>query len=124
MNTSPRIHQIGTKMNISRVVIEKKKILGWGFTPTPNQEGIVHYVYVLKSVKDKELYTGSTRNLRRRFVDHNNGKVFSTKHRRPLELVYYEAYKSEHDARKREKNLKLRSRALTQLQSRITQCIT
>ena len=77
------------------------------------------YVYVLKSKKDFQLYTGSTNDLKKRFKEHNDGKVFSTKSRRPFEIIYYEAYKSEHDARKREKNLKLRSRAFAQLKKRI-----
>ena len=77
------------------------------------------YVYVLKSKKDRNLYIGSTNNLRKRLRLHNEGKVFSTMSRRPFELVYYEAYKSEHDARKRESNLKLRSRAFAQLKKRI-----
>lgn len=69
------------------------------------------YVYAIKSKVDKDLYVGSTNDLRRRFKEHNDGKVFSTKRRGPFELAYYEAYKSEKDARKREHNLKLRSRA-------------
>jgi putative endonuclease len=77
------------------------------------------YVYILKSKKDYQLYTGSTNDLRRRFKEHNDGKVFSTKFRRPFEIIYYEAYKSEKDARKRESNLKLRSRAFSQLKKRI-----
>lgn len=77
------------------------------------------YSYVLKSKKDNNNYIGSTNDLRRRFREHNDGKVNSTKHRRPLELIYYEAYKSEKDARKREHNLKLRSRAFAQLKKRI-----
>ncbi len=77
------------------------------------------YVYVLKSKKDNNNYIGSTSDLRKRFEEHNKGKVESTRHRRPLELIYYEAYKSEKDARHREHNLKLRSRAFTQLRKRI-----
>jgi len=77
------------------------------------------YTYVLRSIKDNKLYTGSTDNLERRFREHNASKVFSTKSRIPFELIYYEAYKSESDARKRESNLKLRSRALEQLKRRI-----
>ncbi|MDO8600749.1 MAG: GIY-YIG nuclease family protein [bacterium] len=80
---------------------------------------IMFYVYVLKSKKDMQLYVGSTNDLRKRFKEHNDGKIFSTKTRRPFELVYYEAYKSEKDARVRESNLKLRSRAFTQLKKRI-----
>jgi putative endonuclease len=83
----------------------------------------LYYLYILKSKKDLQLYIGSTNNLRRRFQEHNEGKSFATKHRRPFELVYYEAYKSETDARKRESNLKLRSRAFTQLKKRIKNSI-
>jgi hypothetical protein len=39
-------------------------------------------------------------------------------------LIYCEGYKSEEDARKRERNLKLRSRALTQLKRRIVNSLT
>jgi len=77
------------------------------------------YIYILKSQKDHNLYIGSTNNIERRIKQHNEGKVFSTKSRVPLEIIYYEAYKSESDARKREHNLKLRSRAHAQLKKRI-----
>ncbi len=81
------------------------------------------YVYVIKSKKDGELYTGSTNDLRKRFQEHNHGLNRSTKHRAPFELIYYEAYKSEIDARKREHNLKLRANALNQLKRRIVNSI-
>jgi len=77
------------------------------------------YVYVLKSRADGKCYIGSSNDLKARVEKHNSGKVFSTKSRRPFDLIYYEAYKSESDARKREHNLKLRSRAYTQLKKRI-----
>ena len=77
------------------------------------------YVYVLKSLKDKLLYTGSTNDLRRRFKEHNSGKIYSTRLRKPFILIYYEAYNDEKDARMREHNLKLRSRALAQLKKRM-----
>lgn len=77
------------------------------------------YLYILKSKKDLQLYISSTNDLRERFKEHNDGKVFSTKARQPFELIYYEAYKDEKDARKREASLKLRSRAFTQLKKRI-----
>lgn len=81
------------------------------------------YVYILKSKKDNNLYTGSTNDLKRRFIEHNKGRVESTCFRRPLELVYYEAYASEVDARNREKSLKLRANALSQLKRRINESI-
>ena len=81
------------------------------------------YVYLLKNEKDNNLYIGSTNDLRKRFIEHNSGKVFSTKSRKPFELLYYEAYKAEKDARHREHNLKLRSRALQQLKRRLVESI-
>ena len=66
----------------------------------------MYYVYVLKSLLDGNLYVGYTTDLRGRFQDHRNGRVPSTKPRRPLELVFYEAHKSMADAKRREKYLK------------------
>jgi len=77
------------------------------------------YVYVLKSLKDEELYIGSTKDLKRRLKEHQNGESFSTKFRRPFELIYYEAYKNEKDAREREQSLKLRGNARRFLKERI-----
>ena len=39
----------------------------------------MYYVYIIKSKKDKMLYTGSTNDLNKRLELHNKGKVFSTK---------------------------------------------
>ncbi len=64
------------------------------------------YTYILQSKKDGKLYTGSTKNLKLRFEQHTNGKVESTKYRRPLKLIYYEASIKEDDSRRREKVLK------------------
>ena len=78
------------------------------------------YVYVLKSLKDDNLYFGSTNDLRRRLSDHNTGKVPSTKTRRPFELRYYEAYSTEEEARRREASLKKDGRVLSKLKKRIS----
>jgi putative endonuclease len=64
------------------------------------------YTYVLKSQKDNKLYIGFSSNLRQRLLEHNKGKVGTTKVRRPLELVYYEACLDEKKAIKREKYFK------------------
>lgn len=66
----------------------------------------MYYVYILFSKADNQLYTGFTDNLRSRFKAHTNGYVRATKKRRPLSLIYYEAYLKELDARRREKYLK------------------
>lgn len=52
------------------------------------------------------MYTGYTKNLRSRFELHQKGLVESTKERRPLELIYYEACLHQEDATHREKYLK------------------
>ena len=64
------------------------------------------YTYVLQSKKDQNWYTGSTNDLRKRFKDHNLGKITSTKSRGSFDLIYYEACTNEQDARAREKYLK------------------
>ena len=64
------------------------------------------YVYILFSQKDQKFYTGFTSDIERRVEEHNQGKNISTKNRRPLELVCYEAYREEMDARGRETFLK------------------
>ena len=66
----------------------------------------MHYVYVLRSQKDGKHYTGYTAELRRRVAEHNAGDVASTRHRTPLDLVYYEACRAKADALHRERYLK------------------
>ena len=64
------------------------------------------YVYLLQSRKDRMFYLGWTTDLLRRLGEHNEGLNFSTKHRRPFKLVYFETYSSPNEAKKREKILK------------------
>lgn len=65
-----------------------------------------YYTYVLLSLKDNNFYTGYTNNIKRRFEEHCKGYVESTKDRKPLKLIYYEACLSQADATHREKYLK------------------
>ncbi len=66
----------------------------------------MYYTYVLRSPKDKKFYTGFTKNFKIRFEEHTKGKIESTKERRPLELIYYEARHNRQDATYRKKYLK------------------
>jgi putative endonuclease len=66
----------------------------------------MHYIYVLKSEKDGKNYVGYTKNLKLRFEKHKKGRVESTRDRRPLKLIYYEACLNQQDATHREKYLK------------------
>ncbi len=66
----------------------------------------MHYFVYILLLSNKQLYTGFTANLKERLLQHQNEKVKSTIHRRPLKLIHYEVYLKESDARRREKFLK------------------
>ena len=66
------------------------------------QKIIFFYVYVLYSLKNRNLYIGSTNNLIRRVKEHNLGLNKSTKSYKPWKLIYYEASLHEQDAKRRE----------------------
>ncbi|MFQ5897117.1 MAG: GIY-YIG nuclease family protein [Candidatus Methylomirabilia bacterium] len=67
----------------------------------------MHYTYVLQSTEDGRWYTGVTGDLRTRVAEPLSGRVRSTRHRRPLRLLYYyEAGLSEADAKRRERSVK------------------
>ena len=75
----------------------------------------MYYVYVIREIKGGKLYFGYTRDLRRRLSQH---------HRKTLhELIYYEAYKAESDARRRERKLKDYGQAITALKSRLRESL-
>lgn len=65
-----------------------------------------YFIYVLRSSKDNNFYTGYTSDLENRILEHQKGQVKSTKHRLPLELVYFEGCINQQDALNREKYLK------------------
>ncbi len=80
------------------------------------------YVYLIKSISSRKIYVGYTNDLRRRLKEHNEmkGGKYTTKNKGPFELIYYEAYKSEKDAKRREGALKLHKKAYAQLRKRIS----
>lgn len=57
-------------------------------------------------LNNNSLYTGSTSDLRKRLKKHGNGSVISTKNKRPVRLIHYEAYLEKLDALRRERYLK------------------
>ena len=67
---------------------------------------LFHYVYVLESALDAKRYIGYTHNLKRRLEEHESGKSFATKSRRPFKLVYFEGCLHSEDAKRRERYLK------------------
>ena len=65
-----------------------------------------YFTYVLLSEKDKMFYTGYTKQLGFRMVQHGHGEVPSTADRRPLHLIYSEMCFNQKDALARERYLK------------------
>jgi putative endonuclease len=63
----------------------------------------MYYFYVLYSLKDGQLYKGFSSDLGKRFLKHAQGATTSTKHRRPLVLIYTESYSSKTEAMARER---------------------
>jgi len=57
-------------------------------------------------VKDGKYYTGYSGNLNRRLAEHGNGKVKSTKNRRPLKLVFTKVFDDRSEACRFERYLK------------------
>ncbi len=70
----------------------------------------MHYVYLLKNQAKGITYIGYTSDLRRRVREHKD---------KMPDLVYYEAYKSEQDARQREQKLKERGQTVRRLKERL-----
>lgn len=70
-----------------------------------------NYTYMVKC-NDDTLYTGWTVNLQNRIKSHNLGKGAKyTKSRRPVQLVYYEEFKTKSEAMKREYAIKQLNRS-------------
>jgi putative endonuclease len=78
----------------------------------------MYYMYVLQSPHG-ELYYGSTNDLKRRLAEHRSG-VNTARKKAEWDLIYYEAYRAESDARNRERQIKLHGQAAAQLRRRIS----
>jgi len=64
------------------------------------------YVYVIKSEVNGKLYTGHTKNLKKRLNEHNAGRTKSIKPNIPYKVIYTEQFESRIEAVRREKYLK------------------
>lgn len=66
------------------------------------------FVYIAEC-NDSSLYTGITTNLKRRENEHNSNNKLGSKYlrsKRPIQIVYCEAYNTQSEARKREYSIK------------------
>lgn len=67
----------------------------------------MYYVYIIQSIPfPKQLYTGFSVNLRKRLIDHNDGKSYHTNKFKPWKLLYYCAFSTQQKALDFEKYLK------------------
>jgi putative endonuclease len=62
----------------------------------------MYYVYVLKNRVNTQLYKGLTKDLKKRIIEHNQGKHKYTSQYMPWEIVYFEEFESLKEARLRE----------------------
>ncbi len=70
----------------------------------------MYYVYLIRNRITGKTYIGYSDNLKRRLKEHKDKKP---------ELIYYEAYKSEKDAIKREMILKQRGQTIRRLKEKL-----
>lgn len=63
-------------------------------------------VYILQSVKNGSYYIGSTIDLDRRVVEHSAGFVTATRKLLPVEIIFFQKYKTIKQARQIEYKLK------------------
>ena len=64
------------------------------------------FVYILKSAKNEKYYIGSTIDVEKRLIEHNNGYVKATKYLLPWKLEFFKEYPDIRQARQVEYKLK------------------
>ena len=66
--------------------------------------------YLIKSEKDRSYYVGISEDPKKRLREHNGGKVKTTTHKKPYQLVYFKEHNDYEEARRHEKWLKKKNR--------------
>ncbi len=66
------------------------------------------YIYIIRSLRTKRFYVGSTQNLENRLHQHNLGKSSSTRAGAPWELVHTEMFPTRSEATHQEHRIKAR----------------
>jgi putative endonuclease len=72
----------------------------------PGGKANMYSVYIIHSKTSDKTYTGYTSDIETRILEHNSGRVRSTKAFIPYDLIYREDYEDKTTARKRELYLK------------------
>jgi putative endonuclease len=85
---------------------------------------VTHFTYIVRCA-DGTLYTGYARDPMKRTSAHNAGKgARYTAGRRPVSLVYWEAFESVGDALRRERQLKRLRRSVKEALIATRSCLT
>lgn len=66
---------------------------------------MIIFCYILLC-SDRTYYTGITKDLKRRFLEHSSGRCKSTRNKRPLKIIFTKQFDSYQAARKLEKHIK------------------
>jgi putative endonuclease len=66
----------------------------------------MYFTYILKSDNCNHYYIGHTADPHKRLLEHNSGKVKSTKKYLPWQIIYYESVNTKSEAYKREMQIK------------------
>ncbi len=64
------------------------------------------YVYILQSLKNDRFYIGSTNNLEKRLIEHNQGKSTYTNLTKPFKIIFSQEFDNLSIARKIEYKIK------------------
>ena len=66
----------------------------------------MYFVYAIKSIDKNYIYVGLSKDIYRRFKEHNTGNNRTTKPYRPFIIFFQEQFETRIEAKKREKFLK------------------
>ena len=84
-----------------------------------------YYVYIMANKRNGTLYVGFTNDLVKRVYEHKNDLVKGFTQRYGIHtLVYYESYRSELDARERERKLKKYGQSRNHLKNRLERSLS
>ena len=63
----------------------------------------MYFTYVLLSQKIKRTYIGSTKDIKKRLMQHNSGNTKSTKKFKPYKILFIERFETKTEGEKRER---------------------
>ena len=72
----------------------------------PNEFVLMYFVYIIYSKSKNRYYSGHSGDYHKRLMDHNRGKVKSTKAYIPWEIIHLEKFETKSEAFKREMQIK------------------